>query len=386
MSPRVALVLETWNLAATLERVAPGTSGMTSDVRRIAAPLAEQLTRLAPQLAGTAIELLITHAGIPIADQEALGARFDRVGDPVRWITVPPTAGYYEHKNLGFAATAADVVAFLDGDTVPAAGWLAAITSPLVRGEARVVAGATSYAGDLGVLANALDFPYFDPANRRFATGDRRPRGAGEPRHVQNLMSNNVAFARDVLSAHPFPFVPTVFHGQCQLLALELRAAGIAIRYVPEAHVTHDWPDDLAHWLAVRLLKGADFASLLPRIVATHVPRLAPAVARLGAAPVVALIAARGLLAIPAALRTTSRLRSLGRLAALTAVDATGAIARRRVYARYGLTRSGPGASQSGHFWVTVAASQDSQANATMWWPGSPNSASAVGLGRSPSA
>ncbi|MCX5746079.1 MAG: hypothetical protein NT062_26680, partial [Proteobacteria bacterium] len=204
--------------------------------------------------------------------------------------------------------------AFLDGDCAPTPTWLAALTRPFATG-ARVVAGATTYAGELAAVANRLDFPYFDRARlRSFGAGDP---GAYE---VRNFFANNVAFRRDVFAAHPYPTITPMFHGQCQVLALTLAAHGIAIRYAAAARVTHAWPGSLAAWLEVRLLRGADAVSLLPYVM--------PITRHLGALPALAMFGARALLA----LRRGPRLRALGLIASVTVVDAIGAATAGRVY------------------------------------------------------
>ncbi len=185
-----------------------------------------------------------------------------------------------------------------------------------MRGDARVVAGATSYAGELAALANQLDFPYF---SHRAGT-------------VRNFFANNVAFARDVFAAYRYPHIAPMFHGQCQVLGLQLLAADIAIHFAPDARVVHAWPDGLAEWLEVRLLRGADTASLLPYVVAHYVPRASPVVARLGRVPALAVIGLRALDGAWAALRVGPVVRGLALVAGVTVVDAIGVAAAPAVY------------------------------------------------------
>ena len=131
--------------------------------------LARLLRTLAPQLAAADAELVVTHTGLAPAARAALDQ-----GRPTRWVELPPSASYYEHKNAGFAASTGDIVAFTDADCDPAPRWLAAMLAPFVGG-ARVVAGATSYAGALAPLANELDFPYFDARKRPFGATTTTP-------------------------------------------------------------------------------------------------------------------------------------------------------------------------------------------------------------------
>ena len=309
--PSRSVVVETWNLG---------------DPAAAAAGLPRVLAALAPQLAEAGAELVVTHAGIAAAARARIEAAH---GLPIRWVELPAGAGYYEHKNRGFAATTGEIVAFLDGDCDPSPRWLAALTGPIAAGEARVVAGATSYPGPLAPLANELDFPYFDEARRRRAIEDAPPT-------VRNFFANNVAFARPVFEANPYPAIPDMFHGQCQVLGLQLLAAGYAIRFAPEARIVHAWPDGLAEWLSVRLLRGADTVSLLPHVIAAYAPRASPAIERLGALPALAILGMRAVTGSWTALRRGPVVRGLGLVACVTVLDAIGAAASRTVHRRIG--------------------------------------------------
>ena len=298
----ISVVVESWNIAGE------------------PAPLVRVLAALARELGDA--ELVVTDGrGISAAARVELEAAARR---PIRWVDLARDAGYYDHKNAGFDATAGDIVAFVDGDCEPAPGWLAAITDPIVRGEARVVAGATSYAGGLAPLANQLDFPYFEL--------DR----AGAHTTVRNFFANNVAFARDVFAARRYPAIAPMFHGQCQVLGLQLLADRIAIRLAPGARVVHAWPGSVAEWLEVRLLRGADTASLLPYVLAHYVPRAAPAVARLGRVPALWILGLRALTGAWSAVRRGPLVRGLALVAGVTVVDAIGVAAAPVVYRALG--------------------------------------------------
>ncbi|HWO19906.1 MAG TPA: glycosyltransferase [Kofleriaceae bacterium] len=308
---RISVVAETWNLG---------------DPAAAAAGLPKLLATLAPQLDAAHAELVVTHAGIDADARARIAAAHGRA---IRWIELPADANYYEHKNQGFAATTGEIVAFVDGDCDPSPRWLAALTGPIAAGEASVAVGATSYPGPLARLANELDFPYFDEARRRCAIEDAPPT-------VRNFFANNVAFARAVFAAHPYPAIDDMFHGQCQVLGLTLLQAGYTFRFAPEARVVHAWPDGFAEWLSVRLLRGADTVSLLPFVLAAYAPRAVPATRALGPLPALAILGLRALTGSWAALRRGPVVRGLGLVACVTVLDALGAAAARTVHRRIG--------------------------------------------------
>jgi hypothetical protein len=297
--PTVSVVVETWNLDGELEIL-----------RRL-------LAALTPQLGDA--ELVITHACIPpVLRAELAGDR------AVTWVPVELTAGYYDHKNAGFAAASGDVIAFIDGDCDPDPDWLAHLIAPIVRGAANVVAGHTSYRGALATIANRLDFPYF---------AHDRTRGT-----VRNFFANNVAFARAAFTeAGGYPAIPSMFHGQCQVLALQLLESGTAIHYAGTARVIHAWPANALSWLEVRLLRGADTTTLLPYIVAHYAPR-APKLAT-GRIPALAVLAARAVAGVANSLLRGPRLKGLALVAGVTVADSIGCLAGPAVYRAYGVPR-----------------------------------------------
>lgn len=298
MTMRTSIVIETWNLSRE------------PDV--VDAAIRSLVARLAPASAGA--EIIVTHEGLP----SELRARHPRV----RWIELRRKSGYYEHKNAGFAASVGKVVAFIDGDCRPAAGWLDAITEPIVSGCARVVAGCTVYqGGPARALESALDFPMF--ASRRVSGG------------VQNFFANNVAFARDAFPG--YPEIPEMFHGQCQVLALSLDARGVVVHHASSARVEHALPESRKEWLRLHLLRGADASSLAPHVVGSRAPRLAKLTRRAAPLPALAAIGARAVIAAarPAA-PGRSRRGAVATIAAVSVVEALGAIAERSVHRRLG--------------------------------------------------
>jgi len=301
----ISVVIECWNIDSQ------------------ATSLARLLERLAPQVGSLGAEVIVTHAGISGRDRESLAATFGAI----TWLELPATAGYYEHKNRGFDASTGEIVAFIDGDCEPCTSWLPSIVAPFAAG-AQVVAGATSYAGALASLANELDFPYFDGAERRrrFAATS-----SSTAPTVRNFFANNVAFSREAFGSRRYPTLP-MFHGQCQVLALRFVEAGIPIIFAPGARVTHAWPGSVSEWLQVRLLRGADTTKLLPHVLATYAPEMRPAAVRLGPLPALVVLALRAVTGSLSALRRGPVVRGLALVAGVTAVDAIGAAAAPAVY------------------------------------------------------
>jgi hypothetical protein len=290
----------------------------TYNVDGKAGPLRTLLYALAPQLEG--VELVITHVGLDRQTRDTLAD-----GRRVTWVVLPKDADYYTHKNRGFDATTGDIVAFIDGDCEPDPTWLDALIAPFADG-ALVVAGATSYPGSVAAIANAIDFPYFDGE-----TAQRRSISDAPPT-VRNFFANNVAFERATFAARRYPTIDRMFHGQCQVLALQLLQAGIPVVFAPKARLTHAWPDDLREWLEVRLLRGADTVSLLPYLTKHYTPRAAPVLDRLGALPSLGVFAVRAATGAWQAVRRGPTLRGLGFVALATVLDSIGAAASPRIY------------------------------------------------------
>lgn len=297
---RTSVVIETWNV--------DGEAG----------PLRRLLYALTPQLGDA--ELVITHVGLDATTRATLAD-----GRAVTWVELPATATYYEHKNRGFDASTGEVVAFIDGDTMPDDDWLAQLVAPFAGG-AKVVAGATSYPGAIAPIANEIDFPYFDGATAK------RVSIADAPPTVRNFFANNVAFDRATFAARRYPTIAPMFHGQCQVLALRLLQDRIPVVFAPDARLTHAWPSGVREWLAVRLLRGADTVTLMPYLWSHYTPRAAPVIDRLGALPSLVLFAARAVGSSWHAVRRGPVLEALGFVALATVLDSIGAAASPRIY------------------------------------------------------
>jgi hypothetical protein len=307
--PTVALVLETNNLRSSNDRA------------RVCASLARLLTHLSGQTRPLAelAELVVTHDGFDAAERAALERA---AGVPITFVELPPDTGYYQAKNLGFDATSADVVAFGDADCWPARTWLERLLAPFADRRTAVVAGRTTYRDDLlGAAATSIDFMYF-------------PSPLGEA-CTRNFYANNVAFRRDVFAQQRYHADEHIYRGHCQRLGLRLVAAGVPVRFEPEAHTVHRFPDDRRELLSLRLLRGADTAEMAPHFAAALLPPGLAWLGRLGPLSPLGVLGVRLALSARALghqgltpVHGGRRVAALGVMAALSAADAAGALAR----------------------------------------------------------
>jgi hypothetical protein len=143
----------------------------------------------------------------------------------------------------GAAAEMADarVVAYLDGDCLPADGWLQALVAPILAGEAVGTAGFTVYEGGwFSKVLSVMDFGFLLP---------RRAHPVG------CYASNNAAFAADVLARVPAP--EGEMRCRCFAHAQLLERQGTPMRLAPEALVRHE----ALPVVAERLRRGWDLVT-----------------------------------------------------------------------------------------------------------------------------
>jgi len=318
--PETALVLETNNL---LGPSASPAAAVTEGLERLLGHLAA--TR---QLAGLD-EVVITNQGLTAAQCERVETA---AGRPLTMVQVPKGTGYYEAKNLGFAATRAKFVAFADSDCWPVEGWLEALFAPLLSSDAGVAAGRTCYRSDeLGTAATTIDFMYFDS-----------PLGA---HCTRNFYANNVAFERKLFEQVQFQTSRTFYRGDCQVMGLVLQRMGIEVRFVPEARTTHRFPDSDRELVELRLRRGADATVLARHLFATYLPPLAP-LTRFRRLSGALALGARWVFSVRSVnhqqmpeVHGLKRARVVGWLTAISALDLAGAL----------LARTGDGAALSYH-------------------------------------
>jgi hypothetical protein len=203
-STEVAVIVESFN------------EGEHSSVDRLASAL--EAAQRATQERGDARVLLADGGGNP-AVAELLTERFPGVER-----VDPGVCDYDEAKRAAANAAGARVVAYLDGDCVPADGWLDALVAPVLAGDAVATAGFTVYEGGwLAKVLSVMDFGFLLP--RRV-----HPLGC--------YASNNAAFAADVLEQVPAP--EGEMRCRCYAHAQLLERRGTPVQLAPDAFVRHE--------------------------------------------------------------------------------------------------------------------------------------------------
>ena len=183
-----------------------------------------------------------------------------------RFVGLASNAGPAGARNAGLAAVHGPLVAFVDSDCVPAAGWLGPLLGhfddPMVAAVApRVVPVAPDPTGALEryeAMRSSLD--------RGPRPGPVRP---GTP--VPFVPSAALLVRTDVVTG-PELFDPDLRGGEDVDLVWRLDAAGWDVRYVPSSTVGHDAPASLGALLARRAFYGTTAAPLALR----HHGALAP--------------------------------------------------------------------------------------------------------------
>jgi Glycosyl transferase family 2 len=187
-----------------------------SSVERLAAAL--EAARREARTYGDARVLLADSGGNPRVER-LLAERFPDVER-----LEAGACDYDLAKNQAAGAADARVVAYLDGDCLPADGWLAALVRPILSGDAVATGGFTTYEGGwLSRVLSVMDFGFLLPRRRR-------PLGC--------YASNNVAFAADALERTPIP--PGEMRCQCYAHAQLFERQGTPLRLEPDARVRHE--------------------------------------------------------------------------------------------------------------------------------------------------
>jgi GT2 family glycosyltransferase len=257
--------------------------------------------------AGAARRLVVDDGSADPAAIAAVCARHD-----ARLIRRPVAAGPGPARNAAIPHLDTDLVAFLDSDCVPDPGWLEALcgvladpeiaaAAPRIRplGTSSARSGATrpgvdppgvsrSGATQPRASRSGVDRPgpvaRFAAARSPLDLGDR-PGPVGPGGRITYVPTAALLVRRSVLGGG---FDPDLRYGEDVDLIWRMRAAGLRVRYAPEAIVGHTEPAGLAQLLARRFAYGTSAGPLARR----HPGRLAPVVLHPRPAAVIALAAA----------------------------------------------------------------------------------------------
>lgn len=263
---------------------APPPDAATTDVT-VVVPVhdrPDELARLLAALPPGVPVVVVDDASADPAPVAALAARH-----AARLVRHPVNRGPAAARNTGLAVVTTALVAFVDSDVVPQAGWLATLRrhldDPLVAIAApRVLALAA--AGPQGVLTRWVGAYETDRSSL-----DLGPRAAQvRPRAPVSFVPSACWLARvDALGAG---FAEEMRSGEDVDLVWRLVAEGWRVRYEPAARVRHDHRAALRPWLRRKAFYGGSAADLAAR----HGDAVAPVVLTPWAATTaVALLAQR---------------------------------------------------------------------------------------------
>lgn len=223
----------------------PGVTVVVPTCRRPRS-LARLLDALAPQTQG--VEVVV------VDDDPGGGAAAAAAGRPVRYVTAGGL-GASGARNAGAAVATGSVLAFIDDDVVPAAGWLNALAAPIVAGDADMTGGEV-------VLDPAAHRPrWFDDDTlglylSRFWLGPSpRPLERGEFVITANAAVRATVF-HDVggFDTRLGPTAGGHLVNDDVALCRAIAARGGRLQWVPAAVVVHDLPAERlrARWLLRR--------------------------------------------------------------------------------------------------------------------------------------
>lgn len=133
-------------------------------------------------------------------------------------------------RNAGVEATTGEVVCFTDDDCEPAAGWVEALSAPILAAEAECAAGRTVVGDDASAADRAWQ-----------AIADHLQQTAADPGSPSPgfAATCNLACSRGLLKALPFDESFPTAAGEDRDWAAKAAGRGAAPSFVPTAIVTH---------------------------------------------------------------------------------------------------------------------------------------------------
>ena len=194
------------------------------------------------------------------SDPEAIAATVARAGSDARLVRHDASRGPAAARNTGWRAATAAVVAFVDADVEPEAGWLPALlahlSDPAVAAVAPRVAPLPSFTTPAWLAAyeqvrSPLDL---GPDEATVRPGSRVP----------YVPTAALLVRRDALAAAG-GFDEAMPHGEDVDLVWRLAAVGSTVRYEPRAMVRHPVRPGLPAWLRQRYDYGSSAAPLAVR-------------------------------------------------------------------------------------------------------------------------
>ncbi|MGB9112911.1 MAG: glycosyltransferase [Acidimicrobiales bacterium] len=165
-------------------------------------------------------------SGVEVLVVDASSGRLDSIRrefPAVRWLDFAVDDGSVtiaRQRNEGIRQAKGDVIVFTDAGCTPKAGWLHALTSPILTGAEEMTAGRTLGEGPWSALYE--------------------PRTDEMPSYLDEAPTINLAFHRRVLDAAG-GFDEQFEYGSDLDFTWRAVAHGIRISSVPAAVVTHDW-------------------------------------------------------------------------------------------------------------------------------------------------
>jgi hypothetical protein len=193
--------------------------------------------------------VVVSHAGQP-SDGDLLRSSFEAEAPHLRQVAdlvFAACAGgrYYDLKNNGVLFAEADIVVFMDSDSVPEPGWLSGLLTPFKRPETVCVNGYTYLLHD-SFFSRTFALIWFFP----LAEGDKKFAAK------RALNANNIAFRRTWIASHPFPR-HNGFKVSCTLTMHELWRQGHGIVNA-NARVYHYSPRGWRFFIWRALVTGRD--------------------------------------------------------------------------------------------------------------------------------